>query len=161
MILVILGTQKFQFNRLLKYIDQLIEEEVIKDDVYAQVGYSDFIPQNFKFVDFLDRKEYIELIKKADLIITHGGTGAILSSLKNEKRVIAVPRRSSLNEHVDNHQFEIVSVFSEQNYLIMVNNKSELTNAIINCKNKNCRKFVSNEENFLRNFETLILENQP
>ena len=36
MIFITLGSQKFQFNRLLKKVDDLIESGVIKEEVFAQ-----------------------------------------------------------------------------------------------------------------------------
>ena len=45
MILVTVGSQKFQFNRLLQEIDKLIEEGIIKEKVFAQIGVSDYIPK--------------------------------------------------------------------------------------------------------------------
>ena len=37
MIFVTLGSQKFQFNRILKEIDYLIEKNVIQEKVFAQL----------------------------------------------------------------------------------------------------------------------------
>ena len=42
MIFITLGSQKFQFNRLLKAVDDLIEHKKIQDEVFAQTGYSDY-----------------------------------------------------------------------------------------------------------------------
>ena len=42
MIFITLGSQKFQFNRLLRAVDELIEKGVIDDTVFAQIGYSDY-----------------------------------------------------------------------------------------------------------------------
>ena len=54
-IFITLGSQKFQFNRLLIAVDKLCEKKVIcGDDVFAQTGYSDYIPQNFGYNNFLD-----------------------------------------------------------------------------------------------------------
>ena len=41
MIFITLGSQKFQFNRLLKTVDELVERGIIKEEVFAQIGYSD------------------------------------------------------------------------------------------------------------------------
>ena len=46
MIFITLGSQKFQFNRLLKAVDDLVQRKIIKEDVFAQIGYSDYQPQN-------------------------------------------------------------------------------------------------------------------
>ena len=42
MIFVTTGSQKFQFNRLLQKIDLLIEEGMIREEVFAQIGVSDY-----------------------------------------------------------------------------------------------------------------------
>ena len=46
MIFITVGSQKFQFNRLLEQIDLLIENKIIKEEVFAQIGSSDYIPKN-------------------------------------------------------------------------------------------------------------------
>ena len=45
MIFITLGSQKFQFNRLLKAVDELVAAGKIKDEVFAQIGYSDYKPR--------------------------------------------------------------------------------------------------------------------
>ena len=44
-IFITLGSQKFQFNRLLIAVDKLCEKKIIcGEDVFAQIGYSDYVP---------------------------------------------------------------------------------------------------------------------
>ena len=81
MIFITLGSQKFQFNRLLKAVDELKTDE----EIYAQIGYSDYKPINYKYKEFLDRDEFSEVMNKADIVITHGGTGAIIGAVKKGK----------------------------------------------------------------------------
>lgn len=52
MIFVTLGTQKFQLNRLLKQLDKYIEQGQITDKVIAQIGYSDYLPKRYEYIDF-------------------------------------------------------------------------------------------------------------
>ena len=49
MIFVTLGSQKFQFNRLLIELDKLKENNKIDDVIFAQIGYSDYKPKNFEY----------------------------------------------------------------------------------------------------------------
>ena len=98
MIFVTLGSQKFQFNRLLKKLDALIEENVITDEMFAQVGNSDYQPRNYPYQAFVNHDEFDALIRKCDLFITHGGTGAIIGAVKKGKKVIAVPRLARYGE---------------------------------------------------------------
>ena len=85
MIFVTLGSQKFQFNRLLIEIDRLIEEKKITEEVFAQIGYSDYKPRNYEYKEFLDRDRFADVMNMSDKVITHGGTGAIIGAVKNGK----------------------------------------------------------------------------
>ena len=113
MIFITLGSQKFQFNRLLKAIDELVEQGKIKEEVFAQIGYSDYQPINYKYKQFLDRDEFAAMEGKADIVITHGGTGAIIGAVKKGKKVIAVPRLAKYGEHVDDHQLQLLKEFED------------------------------------------------
>jgi len=130
LIFVTLGSQKFQFNRLLKYIDQLIEENIIKEKVFAQIGYSDYIPKNFGYKNFLSREEFVSQMVVCSKVITHGGTGAIVTALKNEKKVIAMARIAKFGEHVDDHQLQIVEEFRKLNFILSISFKEEIVGAL-------------------------------
>lgn len=86
MIFITLGSQKFQFNRLLRAMDELVASGEVGDEVFAQSGYSDYEPQHYRFQRFLDREEFDEMIGKSDVVITHGGTGAIIGAVKQGKK---------------------------------------------------------------------------
>ena len=156
MILITLGTQKFQFNRLLKKIDQLIKDELITDEVFAQIGYSDYIPLNFKYSKFLDREEFVEKIKQAEIIVTHGGTGAIITGIKNDKKVIAIPRLNKYQEHVDDHQMQIVEMIEKMQLISAVYDIEDLGTEINNIKNKKFKKYISNTENIITSIKKYI-----
>ena len=109
-IFITLGSQKFQFNRLLKAVDELCEKGTVDaEDVFAQIGYSDYLPKNFSYKKFLDRDEFSNEMEKANIVITHGGTGAIIGAVKKGKKVIAVPRLAKYGEHVDDHQLQLIA----------------------------------------------------
>ncbi|MGL5693421.1 MAG: PssE/Cps14G family polysaccharide biosynthesis glycosyltransferase [Peptostreptococcaceae bacterium] len=156
MIFITLGSQKFQFNRLLEEIDKLVELKIIKDDVFAQIGYSDYKPKSYKFKEFLDRTEYSEIISKCDTVITHGGTGAIVGSIKQDKKVIAIPRLKQFGEHVDDHQLQITSQFKEMDLIETVNDISELANIINTIGNKQFKKYESNTNAIIASIDEFI-----
>lgn len=149
MIFVILGSQKFQFNRLVKKIDELVSEGKIKDKVFAQIGYSDYEPQNYEFKKFLDREEFAEKIEEAAVIITHGGTGAIIGAVKKGKKVIAVPRLAKYGEHVDNHQTQIIDQFKELNLIEECRNLEKLEYDIENAVGKKYNSYISNTDKII------------
>ena len=88
MIFVTVGSQKFQFNRLLEEVDRLIENGNIQEEVFGQIGVSDYNPRNYKYKDFMTQEEFNEYLDRANIIITHAGTGVIVNAIKKEKKVI-------------------------------------------------------------------------
>ncbi|XME02203.1 PssD/Cps14F family polysaccharide biosynthesis glycosyltransferase [Lachnospiraceae bacterium C1.1] len=66
MIFITLGSQMFQFNRLLKALDEQVAEGKITDELFAQIGASDYKPRNFKYKGFLNRDEFAEWQGKAE-----------------------------------------------------------------------------------------------
>ena len=102
MIFVCTGTQVYQFNRLLKELDKLVEDGQIKDEIFAQIGASDYKPQHYAYKEFLSSDEFKECQDKATLIISHGGTGALIGASKKGKNIIAVPRLAQFGEEKAN-----------------------------------------------------------
>lgn len=130
MIFVCLGTQKFNLNRLLQEIDTLIENGDISEEVYAQLGFSDYKPKHFQYTDFLSQDEFDNYIKKSSFVIMHGGVGSIISALKKNKKVIVYPRLAAFNEHVDDHQCEISNKFANLGFCLTVSNEHSLKDCV-------------------------------
>ena len=121
MILVMLGTQNNSFHRLLEKIQEMIDKKVINEKVIVQAGRTKFESKDMEILGIVPEKKLKKLMDEADLIITHGGVGSIVTALKMQKKVIAVPRLSGFNEHVNDHQIEIVDTFDKQGLLIRSN----------------------------------------
>lgn len=156
MIFVTLGSQKFQFDRLLIEIDRLIEEGKITEKVFAQTGYSNYKPKNYKFNKFLNRDEFNDIMSKCDKVITHGGTGAIIGAVKKGKKVIAIPRLSKYGEHVDDHQLQITKQFSDMNLSRSINKIDELEECLVEIEKLKFNFYVSNTKNILDSIEDFI-----
>lgn len=114
MIFVTLGTQKFQLNRLLKLLDDLCRTQKIKEEIFAQIGHSDYCPMHYNYIDLLDKELFEKKVKESSLVISHGGAGSIMSALKEDKPVIVFPRLRKYREHVDDHQLEIAGALSKK-----------------------------------------------
>lgn len=156
MIFITLGSQKFQFNRLLQAVDELIAKGSIDDEVFAQIGYSDYMPQNYEYKQFLDREEFAEWEGKCDTLITHGGTGAIIGAVKKGKKVIAIPRLKKYGEHVDNHQIELISQFKGQNLICGLDDCSQLEETLDYIKTHKFDTYVSNTQIIIDSIEKYI-----
>lgn len=157
MILVVLGTQDKQFPRLLKAVDEAISSGFINERVVVQAGQTDYQSSNMEIFDFLSAPEFDKLMDDADLIITHGGAGTILSAIKKGKKVIAAPRLSKYMEHHNDHQKQIISEFSKDGYILPLYDFSKLGKLINKSKNFHPRKFESNTKNMDNLIENYIL----
>ena len=156
MILVLLGTQNNSFHRLLEEIDNLIKKGIIKEEVIVQAGYTKYETPNMKQFDLIDSKQLEELQQKARIIITHGGVGSIISSIKKGKKVIAVPRLHEYAEHVNNHQKQIVELFKEKGYIIGISEVKELGKALSEIENFHPVQFQQNNEKMLKMISEFI-----
>lgn len=155
MIFLTVGSQKFPFNRLVRCVDEAVS--ILNDiDSFAQIGCSKYEPKYMKYTDYLDRSDFSNYMSRADIVITHGGTGAIISALKNNKKVIAVPRSESFGEHVDNHQYEIVSHFSETGLIEACFDPNEILDAILKVEEKAYRPYQGNSATFISDLESVI-----
>lgn len=154
MIFIVLGSQKFQFNRLLKAVDSL----ELNEDMFAQTGYSDYKPRNYKYKGFLDRDEFEDMVNKADVVITHGGSGSIIEAVKKDKKVIAIPRLAKYREHVDDHQIELIEQFKRMN-LIYACEDMDIEKALKIVKKTEYKSYHSNTAKILKNLEE-FLENE-
>ena len=141
MTFVTLGTQNFPFNRLLALVDQLVEDGVLQGQVFAQVGYTTYVPRNYSYVDFLPPENYNRCIAQADLIIAHAGVGTIMSCLSRRKKLIVVPRAKEHSEHVDNHQFEIAEEFARKGYLLAAEHYDGLKSAVLSISSASLREY--------------------
>ena len=146
MILVTLGTQKQSFERLLKYV----ENASIDSEVIVQKGKTEYVSNKMKVFNFITYDEMSKYIDKADVIITHGGTGSVIGPLRKGKKIIACARLSKYDEHVDDHQTELVSVFASKGYILELNEDNDLTELLEEAKGFKPKKFKSNSEDFLK-----------
>lgn len=146
MIFVAVGTQKFQMNRLLKAVDDLIERGELTGEVFAQVGHSDYVPRNYGYKDFLSKEDFQSCISRCELLITHSGVATIIAGLKLSKPVVVVPRLAKFGEHVDDHQLQIAKSFSEKNLLLMCQTEDDLAEAVKQARTHGFSRYVSRRE---------------
>ena len=133
MILVTLGTQKFQMNRLLESVDKMAKD--IDEEIFVQRGNSTYEPVNCKYADFVERDEFTEMIQKCSVLITHSGVGSIMTGISANRPVIVVPRLSKYNEHVDDHQKQIAEAFASKKCVFYCKNLKKLPQMVKEARN--------------------------
>ena len=120
LIFVTVGGRPYPFDRLFKKLDELVENGTIQEEIFAQIGTSNYKPKNYPFTDFVSQEEFSDKINEADIVISHGASGSIMKALNAEKKVIAVTRLEKYGEHIDDHQIQINEAFGENEYVIPV-----------------------------------------
>lgn len=156
MIFVILGTQDKLFTRLIKEIESLKKNNIIKKEVVVQCGNTKYKSNILKIIDFMTKEEFLNNINKSDYIISHAGAGSIMDAIKVNKKVIVVPRLKKYGEHENDHQIQISKEFGDLGYIINCKKLSNLKNCILDINNFNPRKFVPNNRKMIDTIENYI-----
>jgi UDP-N-acetylglucosamine transferase subunit ALG13 len=124
-ILVIFGTERWPFPRLSTAADRLAEAYP-SEDVIVQTGHHEPVPEHADVRPWLGFDEFERLITEARIVVTHAGSGSILTTLATGKVPVVMPRRVSLGEHVDDHQVELAERMAELGYCLLVESADDL-----------------------------------
>lgn len=108
MILVTLGTIPYPFGRAIEWLNTLLQNSVIEEPVFVQHGVSniDVLRGNPQLTlqALVEATEFIELVDKASLVISHAGQGSTRLLASRGAKFILIPRLKQYGEHVDDHQ---------------------------------------------------------
>ncbi len=159
MIFITVGTHEQPFERLIKWVDKLVENKIIKEKVIVQKGYTDFEPKYCESYPLISYEEMQRYLKDARIVITHGGPASFIAPLAIGKIPIVVPRKKKFNEHVNDHQLEFTKeVEKRMKNIIVVESEKELEDAIINYDIKIKRLNNHNNSNNKKFNQKLIKE---
>ena len=130
MIFVTVGTAVGggEFDRLVKKIDAMAPS--LGEDVLIQIGAGKYIPENAKWLRYIDHGQVLDYFRGAKLVIAHCGTGTVISALSSGSRLIVVPRRAHLAEHSDDHQMEIARFLEKEDLAEVVYEVEDLDAAV-------------------------------
>lgn len=156
MIFVTVGTQPQPFKRLFDKLELLVSNGIIKDKIIAQVGTNTVLQKKIQAFDYLPLQGMYNYMKSADLIISHGGTGSIITALKMGKKVIGIPRLAEYGEHINDHQADLITVLSQEKMIIPLFNIDLLENAIAESKRFIPIPFKSGQEKMIADIRHFI-----
>ena len=122
MILVLCGTQKQSFTRMIKEVEKLANDH----EVIVQAGHSEYHSDKMEIFDFISREMLKVLYERAAYIMTHGGAGSIFQGIKAGKKTIVFPRLAKYGEHVDDHQLQLAGKLEKLGYLLVFNEGDEM-----------------------------------
>ena len=123
-ILVTVGAQ-MPFDRLVKAVDRWAGDRR-REDVFAQIGPTDYRPSSMQWTKFLDPEEFMRRVESAKVIVAHAGTGSIITALQTGKPILIMPRRASLRETRNDHQVATAEQFRRFDSVVVARDEKEL-----------------------------------
>ena len=119
-ILVTVGTNQYDFNRLFTLLSALplYQDKRVKWVIQASHNKVEQLPANGEVVEMISRDEMESLVKQSSLVISHCGIGSINLMLSYQKKVIFVPRVAKYNEFSDDHQLQIANEISSDLFTV-------------------------------------------
>jgi len=131
-IFVTAGTTPFQFVRLERLVIRLSDLYPGKKILFQirNLTKSDFA-SSVMVKDSLSQDRFTDVIKKAEIIVTHAGFATIMQILQNAKtKPLVMPRLKKYNEHVNDHQLYFVRFMEKKGLVSLVRNSRNIKNLI-------------------------------
>jgi len=116
----------FPFDRLIRSVDELVQQGVIEGEIEAQIGDGSYEPKHMPFVRFLSKPEFETRLQRAEMIIAHAGAGTIAQALAYQKPLLVLPRQKKFAEHVNDHQIPTALKFAELSHVLVAHDAHEL-----------------------------------
>lgn len=133
MIFVTVGTHEQPFDRLVKKVDDLKKNGVIKEEVFIQTGFSTYEPKFCQWSKLIPYQQMVKNVAEARIVITHGGPASFIMPLQIGKIPVVVPRQHQFDEHVNDHQVEFArNVAQRMGTIITVEDIETLGDIITN-----------------------------
>ncbi|EME29042.1 beta-1,4-N-acetylglucosaminyltransferase [Galdieria sulphuraria] len=95
------------------------------EEIKVQYGNGKVLPrtsykEKLKMESFQYKSSIVEEFNWADLVISHGGAGSVLESLRAKKKLIIVVNKKLM----DNHQLELAEAMTRNGYAILASTES-------------------------------------
>lgn len=130
MIFLTVGTQ-FPFDRLVRAVDEALEQSALEDEVFAQVGLRGYRPEHMEWVETLEQEAFGERVAEARALIGHAGVGTILTALEGRKPLLVMPRLRRYGEIVNDHQVATARKFAEAGHVLAAYDEGEVLQKLV------------------------------
>jgi UDP-N-acetylglucosamine transferase subunit ALG13 len=124
------------FDRLVESVAQLRREGAIPERLIVQTGIGGAAPEGLPVIETLPFDEVKSILRDAAIVVCHGGTGSLITALREGCQVIAMPRLAARGEHYDDHQEEITSAFAQRGLVLVANTTDELRDAFAQARTR-------------------------
>lgn len=127
------------FDPLVKVIDRLVGEGVIKDRVVAQIGRGQYEPKNMQYFRFI--KSLKKAYDAADIVVSTGGAGTTIECVSRGKNLVVVENTTLM----EGHQAQLIGEMARRGHLIWCRDPDSLEDCIEQARNKTFTPFVSDQ----------------
>jgi UDP-N-acetylglucosamine transferase subunit ALG13 len=134
MIFVVLGTWEMPFTRPLIEIEAAVRQGLLPQPVVVQSGNTSYSSPCLNLVPFFGKDELERHYEQADLVICQAGVGSIMLGLRKQKKVISIARLAKFDEHIDDHQLEILEVFAKSGAVLAWQGAGDLSEVLAMAK---------------------------
>lgn len=118
MILLTLGTYPLSFERLVRIVDQGLASGDINEEIFAQIGCSEYCPRHMPYERILEKQVFEDILHRSTGIIGHAGMGTISLALQEGKPILVFPRLARYREIVNDHQLAAARKFEEMGHVL-------------------------------------------
>jgi len=128
LVVAVVGTDHHPFDRLVRWLDAWAQHH---GDVQCVVQYGTSIPPRVCLgVDYLPHPALQQLVRRAVVVVSHGGPGTIMDARRVGLVPVVVPRDPELGEHVDTHQQRFARLVGTRGLVRLAESASALESAI-------------------------------
>jgi UDP-N-acetylglucosamine transferase subunit ALG13 len=155
LIFLTVGNWHKGFDRLVEAVDRLRCDNVITEDVMAQIGSGSYRPENLNVIEYCSPTEFAEIMSDSRVVITHAGIGTIGQAIELAKPIIVVPRKAEIGECSDNHQWTTARQLEKEGKILVAYEICELVDRLKQAENfvpareQGGRKIIHIVEKFL------------
>ena len=137
MIFLTVGTA--MFDPLVKVMDRLVRDGIIKEPVVTQIGRGQYEPRNMRYFRFI--KSLDKAYDAAAIVVSTGGAGTTLECVSRGKRLVVVENTSLM----EGHQAQLISEMSKRGHLIWCRDPNSIEDCIDEARSKTFTPFVSDK----------------
>ena len=148
------------FDRLIRTVADAKARGAIRERVILQTGEGCEVTlcEGMEVYETLPFDRVLELLRDADLVVCHGGTGSLITALREGCRTIVLPRRFDRGEHYDDHQVEIARAFAERGLVSVVEDESQFEEKLAESRTRTPVRATTNPERLIQFLRTQVRE---
>ncbi len=122
MIFVTTGTTTFPFTRADRLVTSLLTTFHNQEVLYQSTTTSLVSQPHLQVKRELPFQTLVKMLKKADIVVAHGGPGTFhLIQVYHRFVPFILPRLSQFHEHVNDHQMHFATDLAQQKKIILIN----------------------------------------